>query len=118
MRVNSPLRDDILPHMLVRSDGRIVETKWIWNRLLAWYGKHKRDLPWRKSRDPYRIWISEIMLQQTRVAAVIPYYERFLARFPDVSMARRQYDAGNWRPGPALVIICGRGICNELLRRL
>ena len=55
------------------------------NRLLAWYGKHKRDLPWRKSRDPYRIWISEIMLQQTRVAAVIPYYERFLARFPDVN---------------------------------
>jgi A/G-specific adenine glycosylase len=55
------------------------------SRLLAWYGKHKRDLPWRKSRDPYRIWISEIMLQQTRVAAVIPYYERFLARFPDVS---------------------------------
>jgi|SRR5579871_3831551 len=52
--------------------------------LLKWYGKHKRDLPWRKSRDPYRIWISEIMLQQTRVAAVIPYYERFLARFPDV----------------------------------
>src|SRR5579862_5476914 len=55
------------------------------SRLLAWYGEHKRDLPWRKSRDPYRIWISEIMLQQTRVAAVIPYYERFLARFPDVS---------------------------------
>jgi len=59
--------------------------KLIRSRLLAWYGKHKRDLPWRKSRDPYRIWISEIMLQQTRVAAVIPYYERFLARFPDVS---------------------------------
>src|SRR3977135_3672606 len=53
-------------------------------RILNWYQKHKRDLPWRRSRDPYRIWISEIMLQQTRVAAVIPYYERFLARFPDV----------------------------------
>jgi A/G-specific adenine glycosylase len=52
--------------------------------LLLWYGKHRRDLPWRKTQDPYRIWISEIMLQQTRVAAVIPYYERFLARFPDV----------------------------------
>src|SRR3977135_2626218 len=52
--------------------------------LLAWFKKRKRDLPWRRSRDPYRIWISEIMLQQTRVAAVIPYYERFLARFPDV----------------------------------
>ena len=47
-------------------------------------GKHKRDLPWRRTEDPYRIWISEIMLQQTRVAAVIPYYERFLALFPDV----------------------------------
>jgi A/G-specific adenine glycosylase len=53
-------------------------------RILSWYRKHKRDLPWRQSRDPYRIWVSEIMLQQTRVAAVIPYYERFLARFPDV----------------------------------
>jgi A/G-specific adenine glycosylase len=53
-------------------------------RLLAWYRKHKRDLPWRRTADPYRIWISEIMLQQTRVAAVLPYYGRFLARFPDV----------------------------------
>jgi A/G-specific adenine glycosylase len=63
--------------------------KLIRNKLLAWYGKHKRDLPWRKSRDPYRIWISEIMLQQTRVAAVIPYYERFLTRYPDVSALAR-----------------------------
>ena len=53
-------------------------------RILAWFGKNKRDLPWRRTRDPYRIWISEIMLQQTRVAAVLPYYERFLKRFPDV----------------------------------
>ena len=52
--------------------------------LLQWYSRHKRDLPWRRSRDPYRVWVSEIMLQQTRVNAVIPYYERFLARFPDV----------------------------------
>lgn len=51
--------------------------------LLAWYGRQRRDLPWRRTRDPYAIWMSEIMLQQTRVAAVIPYYERFLARFPD-----------------------------------
>lgn len=51
--------------------------------LLKWYQKHKRDLPWRRTREPYRIWISEIMLQQTRVAAVIPYYERFLSLFPD-----------------------------------
>jgi A/G-specific adenine glycosylase len=54
-------------------------------RLLAWYGRHGRDLPWRQTRDPYRIWLSEIMLQQTTVAAVIPYYERFLAAFPDAA---------------------------------
>ncbi|MHB1294956.1 MAG: A/G-specific adenine glycosylase [Anaerolineae bacterium] len=52
--------------------------------LLAWYTIHQRDLPWRRTRDPYHIWVSEIMLQQTQVATVIPYYTRFLARFPDV----------------------------------
>src|SRR3954447_13911860 len=51
--------------------------------LLAWYGKHGRDLPWRRTRDPYAILVSEIMLQQTQVATVIPYYERWLRRFPD-----------------------------------
>jgi len=51
----------------------------------SWYDRHRRDLPWRRTRDPYAIWISEIMLQQTRVAAVIPYYERFLRAFPDAS---------------------------------
>src|SRR4030088_3342949 len=50
--------------------------------LLAWYEACRRDLPWRRTRDPYAIWVSEIMLQQTRVETVIPYYERFLARFP------------------------------------
>jgi A/G-specific adenine glycosylase len=50
--------------------------------LIRWYEKSARDLPWRRTRDPYAIWISEIMLQQTRVAAVIPYYQRFLSRFP------------------------------------
>ncbi len=52
--------------------------------LLAWYKENHRDLPWRRDQDPYRIWISEVMLQQTTVAAVIPYYEKFLKRFPDV----------------------------------
>jgi A/G-specific adenine glycosylase len=52
--------------------------------LLAWFDRHRRDLPWRRSTDPYRIWLSEIMLQQTRVEVVLPYYERFLARFPTV----------------------------------
>jgi len=53
-------------------------------QLLAWFRQFRRDLPWRRTQDPYRIWLSEIMLQQTRVAAVIPYYERFLERFPDI----------------------------------
>jgi A/G-specific adenine glycosylase len=52
--------------------------------LLEWYRRGHRDLPWRATSDPYRIWISEIMLQQTRAQAVIPYYDRFLARFPTV----------------------------------
>lgn len=53
-------------------------------QLLAWFRHFQRDLPWRRTKDPYAIWISEIMLQQTRVAAVIPYYDRFLSRFPNV----------------------------------
>ena len=53
--------------------------------LLAWYGEHKRELPWRENRDAYRIWISEIMLQQTRVEAVKPYFFRFMEHFPDIS---------------------------------
>lgn len=52
--------------------------------LLAWYDRHRRDLPWRQDRDPYRVWLSEVMLQQTRVETVLPYYERFLERFPTV----------------------------------
>jgi A/G-specific adenine glycosylase len=52
---------------------------------LRWYRKNHRDLPWRRTSDPYRIWVSEIMLQQTRVQAAIPYYERFLERFPDIA---------------------------------
>lgn len=53
-------------------------------KLLSWYHAHKRDLPWRKTKNPYPIWISEVMLQQTTVAAVIPYYERFLNKFPQI----------------------------------
>ena len=54
-------------------------------KLLAWYDANKRDLPWRRTQDPYKIWISEIMLQQTRVDTVIPYYERFLDWFPTIA---------------------------------
>ena len=53
--------------------------------LLNWYRENRRDLPWRRTRDPYAVWISEIMLQQTRVNAVIPYYESFLTAFPNVT---------------------------------
>ena len=53
-------------------------------KLLVWYDENKRDLPWRRSKNPYHIWVSEIMLQQTRVDTVIPYYERFLEWFPTV----------------------------------
>jgi A/G-specific adenine glycosylase len=53
-------------------------------RLLAWFDAHRRELPWRQRRDPYAIWISEIMLQQTQVATVVDYYNRFLKRFPTI----------------------------------
>jgi len=56
------------------------------DRIIHWQHQHGRhDLPWQNTRDPYAIWVSEIMLQQTQVAAVIPYYQRFMARFPDVA---------------------------------
>ncbi len=52
--------------------------------LLAWYEANRRSLPWRADKDPYRIWVSEVMLQQTQVSTVIPYYESFRGRFPTV----------------------------------
>ncbi|MBC8330040.1 MAG: A/G-specific adenine glycosylase [Planctomycetes bacterium] len=54
-------------------------------RLLDWFAARRRELPWRRDADPYRVWVSEIMLQQTRVEAVVPFYERWMARFPDVT---------------------------------
>lgn len=58
-------------------------------RLLAWYDAHRRDLPWRRTRDPYSVWLSEVMLQQTQLATARPYYDRFLERFPTLgSLAR------------------------------
>lgn len=65
----------------------------IQRQLLAWFRAHKRDLPWRRSKNPYRIWIAEIMLQQTRIAAVLPYYQRFLRRFPRVESLARAREA-------------------------
>lgn len=67
--------------MFMLTDRKLVSFR---KQLLAWFRQYQRDLPWRRTKDPYGIWISEIMLQQTRVAAVIPYYVRFLAHFPNV----------------------------------
>jgi len=62
-------------------------------KLLSWYDRHRRDLPWRRTSDPYAIWLSEIMLQQTQVATAVPYFERFIASFPDVrSLAEAPLD--------------------------
>lgn len=67
--------------------------------LMAWYDEHRRDLPWRRDANPYRVWVSEIMLQQTRVAAVLEHYVRFMARFPTVqalAAAREQSVLAVW----------------------
>ena len=56
--------------------------------LLDWYARRRRDLPWRRVRDPYAIWVSETMLQQTRIQTVLPYYERFLRELPTVEPRR------------------------------
>jgi len=63
------------------------------HNLLSWYDQNRRDLPWRNGRDPYRIWVSEIMLQQTRVAAVLPRYERFFRRFSSVEKLAKAREA-------------------------
>lgn len=63
-----------------RPDAPAIER--IAERLLSWYGEHARQLPWRQTRDPYAIWVAEVMLQQTRVEAVLPYYQAFMRRFP------------------------------------
>ncbi len=68
-------------------------------RLLRWFDQHRRDLPWRRTADPYHVWVSEVMLQQTQVTTVIPYYEGFLKAFPDVqALAAAPLDAvlGLW----------------------
>jgi A/G-specific adenine glycosylase len=71
--------------------GRALKT--FQKQLLAWFRAHQRDLPWRRSRDAYRIWVAEVMLQQTRIAAVMPYYHRFLARFATVRSLARAHGA-------------------------
>ena len=73
-----PARDD---ELLTRQEDEHASLR---AQLLRWYAQGKRDLPWRRTSDPFAVWVSEVMLQQTRVETVVPYYERFLARFPTV----------------------------------
>ncbi len=84
--------------------------------LLAWYDRERRVLPWRAAPgvvpDPYRVWLSEIMLQQTTVKAVLPRYADFLRRWPDVgSLAQRRAWRGARRPGPGLAITRAPATC-------
>jgi A/G-specific adenine glycosylase len=65
------------------------EIQTLQHALIEWYSANHRDLPWRKTKDPYRIWISEVMLQQTQVNTVLPYYQKFLQRFPDIKHLAR-----------------------------
>ena len=75
----------------IKEDPRVAA--WISAALLRWFRTAARPMAWRETRDPYRIWVSEIMLQQTRVGTVAPYYERFLLKFPDLrSLARATLD--------------------------
>ena len=87
------------------------------HRLLAWFDRHgRKDLPWQRDPSAYRVWVSEIMLQQTRVAVVIPYFERFMARFPGVT-ALGTADLDRFcTSGRASVTTPGRGTCTK--RRL
>jgi A/G-specific adenine glycosylase len=62
-----------------------MEPRTLSDRLLDWFSHHARDLPWRRDRTPYRVWVAEVMLQQTRTETVVPYYQRFLARFPTLA---------------------------------
>ena len=73
-------KDQVQPSQSEISLQTIVEP------LLAWYDQNARKLPWRENTDPYRVWISEIMLQQTRVDTVIPYFERFMEELPDIGL--------------------------------
>ena len=81
-------RDGVFWLFMVKSIGNFAESRItvmdFAERLIEWYGAGHRDLPWRRTREPYSIWVSEIMLQQTRAETVIPYYKRFLQLFPDV----------------------------------
>src|ERR1043166_2464190 len=83
----------------IRPAGVVRDAAGLRRALLAWYRRHRRAMPWRETRDPYRIWVSEIMLQQTQVATATPYYERFGPRSPDVralARARPEHVLAAW----------------------
>lgn len=84
MREQTP--SEISAQMLQRAQQTVLP-------LLYWYGANARDLPWRREPTPYHVWVSEVMLQQTRVAAVIPYYTRFLEAFPDIAALAKADEA-------------------------
>src|SRR5206468_12187103 len=86
--MSNALRQSSRPAATVAPDPRALH-----RRLLAWYDRHRRDVPWRRTRDPYPVWLSEVMLQQTQVATARPYYDAFLERFPTLAdLARAKPD--------------------------
>jgi A/G-specific adenine glycosylase len=94
------------PRVLSRADRRAPvapAAAWLHRRLLAWYDAHRRDMPWRRTREPYPVWLSEVMLQQTQVATARPYYDAFLARFPTLA------DLARARPAEVLAAWAGLG---------
>src|SRR5882724_2506594 len=90
MELDKPVRSGVRLLISIKS---VASAASIRRALVLWYERARRDLPWRRTNDPYAIWMSEIMLQQTRVATVIPYYEKFLARFPDANALARAEEA-------------------------
>jgi len=89
------LNKPLAPHMkTAECADRPIQREAIRRALQEWYRRNRRAMPWRESRDPYRVWLSEVMLQQTQVKTVIPYYNRFVAAYPDVaSLARADIQA-------------------------
>ncbi|MCI0743315.1 MAG: A/G-specific adenine glycosylase [Gemmataceae bacterium] len=88
------------PRKKSRSTGDSLPSAWVRRRLLRWFARNARALPWRTTRDPYAIWVSEVMLQQTLVATVIPYYGRFLEAFPTIealAQADEQHVLRHWQ---------------------
>src|SRR5271157_664510 len=82
-----------------KQDGDAEKIARVRGRLLEWYERSQRDLPWRRNRDPYAIWVAEIMLQQTRVAVVVERYQAFMAQFPtllSLALAPEQEVLASW----------------------